>query len=248
MSTEVLQEVVQEVSHVKRLKILPLESEVKPQVSPLGRDGKTGDGRDSVSPVKMMQDRSLSPRCPCPTNIGNEEKPALIEKGQMGSKCDGFFLLPAIVSSSSVLSPLRSFPEPGALASDNSIPTPSEAAKGDWDDNEFQKTCELAQPPVSWSKGRYCSQKPKDLSAKGSLTVSSPALKVWKDDPERLCNSALSLLPFERPAAIEKQSLRKILLVEPPPTSSCPSLATGSLVGAASPIASGFLRVSWWLL
>ena len=97
MSTEVLQEL----SHVKSLKILPLESEVKPQVSPLGRDGKTGDGRNSVSPVKMMQDGSLSPRCPCPTNIGNEQKPTLIEKGQMGSKCDGFFyyrplfLLPA---------------------------------------------------------------------------------------------------------------------------------------------------------
>jgi len=245
MSTEVLQEVVQEVSHVKRLKILPLESEVKPQVSPLGRDAKTGDGRDSVSPVKMMQDRSLSPRCPCPTNIGNEEKPALIEKGQMGSKCDGFFLLPAIVSSSSVLSPLRSFPEPGALASDNSIPTPSEAAKGDWDDNEFQKTCELARPPVSWSKDRCRSQRLKGLSAEDLLIASSLVLRAWQDDPERLWDLDPPPLPFERSAAIGKQSLQKILPGGPPPTSSCPSLATGSLAGAASPIASGFLRVSW---
>jgi hypothetical protein len=244
MSTEVLQEVVQELSHVKSLKILPLESEVKPQVPPLGRDGKTGDGRNSVSPVKMMQDRSLSLRCPCPTNIGNEQKPTLIDKGQMGSKCDGFFLLPAIVSSSSVLSPLRSFPEPGALVSDNSILTPSEVAKGDWDDNGFQKTCELARPPASWSKDRCRSQRLKGLSAKGLLIASSLALRAWQDDPERLWDLGPPALPFERPAAIEKQSLRRILPVEPPPTSSCPSLATGSLVGAASPIASGFLRVS----
>jgi hypothetical protein len=247
MTTEVLQEVVQKVSNVKGLKILPLKSEVKPQVSPLGRDGKTGDGRDSVSPVKMMQDGSLSPRCPCPTNIGDEQKPTLIEKGQMGSKCSGFFLLPAIVSSSSVLSPLRFFPEPAVLAFDNSIPTPSGVAKGDWDDNEFQKTCELVRPLVSWSKDRCHSQKPKGLSAKGSPIVSSLVLKAWQDDPERLWDLDPPSLPFERPAAIEKQSLRRIPLVVPPPTSFCPSLATGSLVGAASPIASGFLKVSWWI-
>ena len=157
------------------------------------------------------------------------------------------FLLPAIVSSSSILSPLRSFPEPGALASDNSIPTPSEVARGDWDDNEFQKTCELARPPVSWSKDRCRSQRLKGLSAKGLLIVSSLFLRAWQDDPERLWDLDPPSLPFERPAAIEKQSLRRIPLVVPPPTSLCPSLATGSLVGAASPIASGFLEVSWWI-
>jgi hypothetical protein len=166
----------------------------------------------------------------------------------MGSKCGSFFLLPAIVSSSSVLSPLHSFPEPGVRASDNSIPIPSGVAKGDWDDNEFQKTCELVQPPVSWSKDRCRSQRLKGLSAKDLPIASSLVLRAWQDDPGRLLDLNLLPLSFERPDAIEKQNLQKILPVELPPTSSCPSLATGLLVGAAFPIASGFLRVSWCLL
>jgi hypothetical protein len=248
MPTEVLQKMAQKEGHIRGLDILPLKAEVKSQMSPFGRDGEAGDGRDSISPVEMMQEGSLTPWRPSSANIGNEQKPTFIEKGQMGSKCGGFFLLPANVFSSNVLSPPRPFPEPDALASDNSILTLSGVARDGWDDSEFQRPFELPRPPVSWSKGRCCSQKPKDLSAKGSLTVSSPALKVWKDDPERSCNSALSLLPFERPAAIEKRSLRRNLFVEPPPTKSCPSLAAGSLVGAASPVASGFLKVSWLLL
>jgi hypothetical protein len=238
----------QKEGHIRGLDILPLESEVKPQMSPFGRDGEAGDGRDSISPVEMMQEGSLPLWCPCSANIGDEQKPTFIEKGYMGSKCGGFFLLPANVSSSSVLSAPRPFPEPDVLASDNSSLALSGVARDGWDGSEFQRPFELPRPPVSWSKDRCCSQKPKDPSAKGSLTVSSPALKVWRDDPERPCNSALSLLAFERPAAIEKRSLRRNLLVVPLPTRSCPSPATGSLVGAASPVASGFLKVSWLLL
>jgi hypothetical protein len=248
MTSEVLQEMAQKDRHIRGLNILPLKSEVKRQVPLFRRDGKSGNGRNPLSPIEMMQDRGLSLRRPRSAHIGDEQKPTLIEKGQMGSKYGSFFLLLANVSSSSLLSPPRPFREPAVLASDNSILALSEVARGDWDDSEFQRPFELLRPPVSWSKGRCCNQKPKDPLAKGSLTVSSPALKVWRDDPERPCNSALSLLPFERPVAIEKRNLRRNLLVEPRPTRSCPSLATGSLVGAASPVASGFLKVSWLLL
>jgi len=244
LTPKMSQEMAHKGRHIKGIDIFPLKSEVEPQASPLGRDGETGDGRDPVSPVKMMQDGSLSPRRPCPTYIGDEKKPTFIEKGQMGSKCDGFFLLPANASFSNVLSPPRLFPEPAVPASDNSTLTPSEVAKDDWDDNESQKTCESPRPPGAWSKDRCCNQNPPRPSAKDSPIASSPVPKAWKDDPERPCNSALSLLPFERSAAIEKRNLLRSLPVLPPPTRSCPSPATGSLVGAASPVASGFLEVS----
>jgi hypothetical protein len=81
---------VQKEGPIRDLEILPLKSEVKPQMSPLGRDGEAGDGRDSISSVEMVQERSLSPRCPSPANIGDEQKsilalppfgrPAAIEK------------------------------------------------------------------------------------------------------------------------------------------------------------------------
>jgi hypothetical protein len=241
---EVLQEMVQKGRHIRGLNILPLKFEVERQVSSLGRDSKGRDSRDSFSPVEMMQNGSLSPRRPCSANIGNEQKSTLIEEGQMGSKCDGFFLLPANVSSSNVLSLPRPSPEPDVLASGNSIPTPSEVAKGGWDDNEFQKTCELLRPPDAWSKDRCRSQNLQGLSAKGSPIAFSLVLKAWQDGPERLWDSGLSPLPSERPAAIEKRNLRRILVVEPPPTRSCPFSATGLLVGAASPVASGSLKVS----
>jgi hypothetical protein len=248
MSTEVLQEMAQKDRHIWGLNILPLKLEVKRQVSSPGRDSKGRDGRDSFSPVEMTQDGSLSPRCPCSANIGNEQKSTLIEEGQMGSKCDGFFLLPANVPSSNVLSLPRPFPEPDVLAFGNSIPTPSEVAKGGWGDNEFQKICELLRPHGAWSKDRCCSQKLQGLSAKASPIAFSLVLKVWQDDPERLSDSSLFPLPSERPVAIEKRNLRRILVVEPPPTRSCPFLATGLLVGAASPVALGSLKVSWPLL
>jgi hypothetical protein len=248
MPTEVSQKMTQKEGNIRGLNILLLEPEVKPQMPPLGRDGEAGDSRDSISPVEMIQNGSLSPRRPGSANIGNEQKPTFIEKSQMGSKYDGFFLLRANVSSSSVLSPPRLFPEPYVLVSDNSILALSGVARDGWDDSEFRRSFELPRPPVSWSKDRYCSQKPKDLSAKGSPIASFLVPKAWQDDPGRLCNSDPSPLPFERSAAIEKQSLQRSLLVVPPPTRSCPSPATGSLGGAASPVASGFLKVSWLLL
>jgi hypothetical protein len=226
MTSEVLQEMAQKDRHIWGLNILPLKSEVKRQMSLFGRDGKGGNGRNPLSPVEMMQDRGLSLRRPRPAHIGDEQKPNLIDKGQMGSKCGGFFLLLANLSSSSVLSPPRPFPEPGVPASDNSIPTPSAVAKDGWDDSESQRTFELPRPPFAWSKDRCCSQTPKALSTKGSPIASFPVLKAWEDGPERPCNPDPFPLPFERSAAIEKRSLRKSLLVEPPPTRSCPSPAT----------------------
>ena len=154
MPPKVSQKMTQKEGHIRGLNILPLESEVKPQMPPLGRDGEAGDSRDSISPIEMIQEGSLSPWRPCSANIGNEQKLTFIEKSQMGSKCDGFFLLPANVSSSSVLSPPRLFPEPCVLASGNSILALSGVARDGWDDSEFQRSFELPRPPVSWSKGR----------------------------------------------------------------------------------------------
>lgn len=111
MPTEVVQETAQKDPHIRSLNIFALESEVKCQVLLLGRDGKGRDGQNFVSPVEMMQDGILPSRCPCSANTGDEKKPALLKKRQMGSKCDSFFLLPANVSSS-VLSPLLPLPEP----------------------------------------------------------------------------------------------------------------------------------------
>jgi hypothetical protein len=235
---------VQKDCDINRLDILLMKLEIEPQVLTLWRYGDSRDGRNLLPPIEMMQDWSLSSRSPCPTNIWDEHKATFIEKCQMGPKFESFFLLLASVSSSNVLSPPRSSPVPCAPASDNSILILSTLAKYGWGDSELGDACESPRQHVEWSKGLSCTQKPKGLLVKALPIASSPLLKVWKDDPEMLCNAGHSPLPSERPVAIGILSLLKNQLFVPLPTMSCPSLATGSLVGVASPIASGFLEVS----
>jgi hypothetical protein len=244
LATEVSQKVPQEKSHVQSFEIILLQAKVKRQVPPPRRNAENRDGRNLLSAVEMMQDWGLPPGRPGPANIGDKQKTAFIEKGQMGSKCGSFFLLPASDSPASLLFPARFFPELDARVFDNSIPVQSGVARYDWDDSGLQNSCELFRQPGEWSKDRCHSQKPMGLSLTNSPSVSSWPQIVWEAAPMPSWRSDRLPLPFDRIAASEIPNL----LTNPPvlirPTIACPFSATGSRVGAAAPAASGCLEVS----
>lgn len=230
--------------YIRGLDISLLQMVVQPHAPVLRRNSESRNRGNPISSVVMTQDRSVSSRCPRSAHMGNEQKPAFIEKCQVGAIREGFFLSPATVSSSSALFPPRFSPVHDVPASDNSIPTQSARARDGWDDSECQGSCELPRPPAAWSRDRCCNQMPGDPSIKALPSVSFRPPRAWKDVPAMLCTSDLAPLLFERPPAIETQSLRTNPLVGPQPTVSCPCSATGLRVGAAFPIASGCLGVS----
>lgn len=231
--------------YIKGLDISLLQVVVQPHAPVLGRNRESRDRGNPISSVAMMQDRCVSSRCPGSAHMGNEQKPAFIEKCQVGARREGFFLSLATVSSSSALCPSRFSPWHAVPAFGNSIPVLPARARDGWDDSECQGSCELPRPPVAWSRDRWCTQRPGDLAIKALPRVSSLPPKAWRGVPAMLCTSDLSPLLFERPPAIETQSLLRNSLVEPLPTVSCPCSAIGLRVGAAFPIASGCLEVSW---
>ena len=244
VSTEVSQKMAHKHRYIRSLDIFLLQVVVQPHAPVLGRNRENCDRGNPISSVEMMQDRCVSSRCPRSAHMGNEQKAAFIEKCQVGAIREGFFLSPATVSSSSALFPSRFFPVHDVPASGNSIPTRSAPARDGWDDSECQGSYELPRPHAVWSTDRCCNQMPGDPSIKALPGVASLPPKACRDVPAMLCTSALPPLLFERLPAIETQSLRRNQLVEPLPTESCPFSAIGSLVGAASPIASGCLEVS----
>lgn len=231
--------------YIRGLDISLLQMVVQPHTPVLGRNRESRDRGNPISSVAMMQDRGVSSRCPCSAHMGNEQKPAFIEKCQVGARREGFFLSSATLSSSSALFPFRFSPAHDVPAFDNSIPTLPARARDGWDDSECQGSCELPRPPVAWSRDRCCTQRPGDPSTKDLPSVSFRPPKAWKDVPAMLCTSDLSPLLFERPPAIETQSLWTNPRVGLQPTVSCPCSATGLRVGVAFPIASGCLEVSW---
>jgi len=244
MAAEMSQKVPQEKSHVQSFEIFLLQAKVKRQAPPLRRKAESRNGRNPISSVEMMQDGGLSAGRPGPANIGDKQKTAFIEKGQMGSKCGSFFLLPASDSPASLLFPARFFPELDARVFDNSIPVRSGVARYDWDDSEPQNSCELFWQPGEWSRDRCHSQKLTGLSLTNLLSVSSRPQIVWEVAPMPSWRSTHLPLLFDRIAASEIPNLLTNQPVLTRPTIACPFSATGSRVGAAAPAASGCLEVS----
>ncbi len=71
------------------------------------RNGNRGDSGNSIAPIAMAMNRCFARGCPGLSNIGNEQKSALIKKSEMGPKFLSFFLYVAIFSLSNVQWQLR---------------------------------------------------------------------------------------------------------------------------------------------
>ncbi len=224
--------------------IVGAKMEIEGQSSPLGGHGQGADRRDAIVCVDIANNRRRSFGGPGAGHVGDEQETGFIEEDQMGAKPLSVFLYAASGTASSGRWPRRPVGELDAPASDSSIrglPGVSRHGRGD-----------RPRPTAVESVRRHAcrSTDPSDIRLPGGLSgvmppvASSVTGRAWADGPEWL-GAVVPASPLcGRPGTSETPNSQTRLRHVPRPTGSCPLLAAGSPVGAASPTAVRFLGVS----
>ena len=120
MATQMTQQLTQERNDLQPCYIVDMEPSVKPKPLSSWRNGQDAYDRYFVPPVAVSQNRGLPNRSPCPTDVGNQQKAALVEKPQMGPKSFGLFLYAAKPAPSTDGFHLRPVATPSSQASGSS--------------------------------------------------------------------------------------------------------------------------------
>ena len=81
---EVPQQVPQEVTHLRLLDVLRMETPEESQPPAPRTDRDSGDDGDLVSAIPMPDDRRLAARRPRPPHGGNQEEARLVDEDEMG--------------------------------------------------------------------------------------------------------------------------------------------------------------------
>lgn len=121
---EMPEQVAQERLDVEAGEIAGATVEIDGQPPLLGRDRQPAADRQAIVPVAMAQGRGLPSRGPRPTDVGNEQKPTLIDEDEVGAPARGVFLSGARPCASTGRWPPRPARLLAAPASDNSSPAP----------------------------------------------------------------------------------------------------------------------------
>lgn len=122
IASQVTQQLAQESNDLQACDVVGMKSRIKPKPTTTGRDGQDANDRYFVAPIAVSQNRRLTHWSPCPTDVWNQQEPALVEKSQMGPKSLGLFLYGAKPASSTAEFSPRPVVTPVFQASDNSIP------------------------------------------------------------------------------------------------------------------------------
>ena len=174
---------------------------------------------------------------PGATDIGDEQKPALIDEDEMSASVSGVFLSAAIPCTSNV----RSQPHPAqgraALASDSSSPTRSAASRRGPGDSESRTLAGSVSRRAAGSRDRSCTPlgaapSPAAVSAGPSrLGTSQRAGRASPWRPVHVVHRA------DKPAASERPSSPRREPGAPPPTVSAHLAGAALLHVGASPVA-----------
>lgn len=100
MSLQMPQQVSQKIDYLRPSDIVSMAPRIQPKSATSRRNRQDANDRYFVAPIAMAQDRGLANRRPCPANVRDQKKPALVEKSQMGTKPFGLFLYAARPASS----------------------------------------------------------------------------------------------------------------------------------------------------
>ena len=152
--TKMFQQIFQKGSHIQPIQIPLPELDKKSQPSPFRRHDQRTDRRDLVLSVAMIQSGRLSPGSPRACDRRNEQKPALIEKKQVGTKFFHLFLYAENGIASNGRSPLPFSPKPGVPVSGNSTPSPKAISTHGWGGIGPQSSSELFARPAARSTDR----------------------------------------------------------------------------------------------
>ena len=219
--------------------------QIEGQVFPFRGYCKGTNSRDLALFKEVVMHRSLPFRGPGPLQVGDEQKAALVEENQVGTKSLGFFLSMATDTASSSRWPPHPSSHLDAVASDNSSPSCSAASTHGRDGRAQQNGLRLLWPPALRSTDRSGSRPPGGLSAASAPTCFSGQGITGKAALEWVWLAAL-LAPFcGSPATTGRLNSQKRSLPALWPTSSYQIAVTEGQVGVASPVAVWFPGVSY---
>lgn len=133
-AAEMLEHIAEEGLHLRSGDIARVKVDEQSHALAFRRDGNCGDGGNPVTLVAVTVNWRLARGRPCLSNIGDEQKSALIEEREMGPKFLRFFLYVAMFSFSNVQWQSRPVGWRDAPAFANSIPYFSAMARYSQDD------------------------------------------------------------------------------------------------------------------
>lgn len=91
-SSEMAQEMPKESTHSPSVDILQAELIVQPQSLTARANGNRRDDRDAIVTMAVAVDGGVTPRCPGPKQIRNQEEPRFVEEDEVGAQpCSVFF-------------------------------------------------------------------------------------------------------------------------------------------------------------
>lgn len=245
ISSQVTQQLAQENNDFQARDVVGMESRIKPKPTTSGRDGQDANDRYFVTPIAVSQNRRLTHGSPCPTNVGNQQKPALVEKSQMGPKSLGLFLYVAKPASSIAEFSPRPVATPVFQASDSSIPilhaTASTRPQGCTEPHIDPRPVSRS---VSGSTTPWCAPPPRLLSAISLADLPSVPLSGGSDVPSGHVFSIPSSLSSGESGSTAPCYSARFLTFGPPRDSSALCGASSWPGNDAIPTVRGFHGVS----
>lgn len=241
MASQVTQQLAQEGNDLQARDIVGMESRIKPKPTTSGRDGQDANNRYLVTPIAVSQHRCFTHGSPCPTNVGNQQKPALVEKSQMGPKSFGLFLYGAKPASSTAEFSPRHVVTPVSRASDNSTPShhaitstrPQVCTEPHIDPRPVSRS-------VSGSTTPWCALPPRLLSAISLADLPSVPMSGSSDAPSGHVFSIPSFLSSGESGSTAPCYSAKLSTFGPPRDNLAPGRAWSWLGNDALPTVRGF--------
>ena len=93
-TSQMAEEVTQELAHLGMLDVLRMETEVESKVTTARTDRDPGNDGDPVSPLPMANHRCASTWRPGLVDTRSHEETRLVDKDEVGTQPRGFFLMP----------------------------------------------------------------------------------------------------------------------------------------------------------
>lgn len=181
---QMAQQTSQKSHHIRAFDVMSIKTGIQSQPPKSGRYGQGGNRRNFIPPVTVPDYWSFTCRRPCFTDVGDEQKPALIEERQMGAMSFGVFLYAAKHVFSNGRWLFHHVPVPAVQVFDNSTPNHSAVSSRlrHWC-NEAHSGSRSGGQSASTSISRWCGRRPGRLPASAAANRLSPAPTASKAGP-----------------------------------------------------------------
>jgi hypothetical protein len=211
VAAKMLEQLSQKLGRQGGVDVFPgMESGVERQAPPTRRYRKGRDGRYLLPVAGAAQNRGLPLRSPGPTNVGNEEKAALVEKDEMGPQSFGLFLYAATGNASNARWLSRPSPWPWSWASGRTSPGRAKASRHGRGDSALQSAA--GSPPRfgPGSRGPWRIRRPRRCARESAGAFASESRIASVDAQEPGWVSTPACRSCGNPATTERHCSRSM--------------------------------------